>query len=499
MRSQTPSYVVSVKLHLPKSVEAHLEKSFRIANSAYNEALSFGLRRFDVLKGNSTYQALLETRRTCQDKAEKKALDQALAQMRKDYGLTEYGLSNRLSQQRRTANSAYRHLNSGELQVIAGQAYRTLEKVLFYQVRPHRVKFRSKYDSKVSFRNRVNTTGTRLVQSERKGYTYRLFLHKASTFIDIPVKAFTPYQQLSLMRRERIKYVQVIRQTIRGKKVYFLQIICEGYPYTKISKGTGVLGIDPGVSTLAYVSPTEVALVDLVPSQVNCQERLIRSLAQRVERSRRVNQPELYHVDGTIKKGVKFQPLSKRAQRLQVRRQRADRSLSEERRKLHGALVNRLLSQASLIKMEDLSIKGLQRRSREVRINPKTNRPFSKKRFGKSVFRAAPSAFRQALLTKANQLGVEVKVISPQQLKPSQYNHLTQTFEKKPLATRLFDLSPEWTKVQRDLYSAFLIQHAEQGAYQEEELASDFPHFYVLMTQFLQAPIETSRLAWYLS
>lgn len=498
MRAQTPSYVVSVKLHLPEAVKACLETSFRIANSAYNEALSFGLRRFEAMKQNPHYQALLAERQTCSNKDQKKEIDQALAQLRKDYSLTEYGLSDQLGQQRRNAGSAYRHLNSGELQVIGRQAYQTLEKVLFYQVKPHRVKFRSKYDSKVSFRNRVNTTGTRLVPSERKGYTYRLFLHKASTFVDIPVKAFTPYQQLSLMRSSRIKYVQVIRQTIRGKRVYFLQITCEGYPHAKISKGTGVLGIDPGVSTLAYVSPTEVALVDLVPSQVNRQERLIRSLERQIEWSRRVNQPELYRADGTIKKGVKFKPLSKRAQRLHVRRQRAYRSLSEERRKIHGALINHLLSQASLIKMEDLSVKGLQRRSREIRINTKTNRPFSKKRFGKSVFRAAPGAFRQALITKANQLGIEVQVISPQHLKPSQYNHVTQTFEKKLLATRLFDLSPEWTGVQRDLYSAFLIRHVEQGTYQEEELTSDFPHFYDLMTQFLQASIKTSRLAWYL-
>ena len=498
MRVRTPSYVVSVKLHLPEAVKAYLEKSFRIANSAYNEALNFGLRRFEAMKQNPTYRDLLAERQGCVDKAQKKAIDQSLAQLRKDYNLTENSVSGRLSTQRRVLGSAYRHLNSVEIQVIGKQAYQTLEKVLFYQVKPHRVKFRSKYASKMSFRNRVNTTGTRLAPSERKGYAYRLFLHKASTFVDIPVKAFTPYQQLSLMKSERIKYVQVIRQTIRGKRVYTLQIICEGYPHAKISKGTGVLGIDPGVSTLAYVSPAEVALVDLVPSQVNRQERLIRSLERRVERSRRVNQPKLYHADGTIQKGVKFKPLSKRAQRLQVRRQRVYRSLSEERRKIHGALINHLLSQASVIKIEDLSVQALQRRSREVRINPKTNRPYSKKRFGKSIFRAAPGAFKQVLLTKAGQLGVQVQVISPQTLKPSQYNHLTRTFEKKPLATRLFDLSPEWTGVQRDLYSAFLIGHIEQGVYQEEALASAFPHFYHLMTQFLQTSIKTSRLAWYL-
>lgn len=63
MRSQTPSFVVSVKLKLSKSIENRLEKSFNIANSAYNEALSFGLKRFEALKQNFDYQELLESRR----------------------------------------------------------------------------------------------------------------------------------------------------------------------------------------------------------------------------------------------------------------------------------------------------------------------------------------------------------------------------------------------------------------------------------------------------
>ena len=162
MRVQTASYVVSVKLKLPESIENRLEKSFRIAASAYNEALSFGLRRFEAMKQNSWYQELLELRRNNKDCKE---YDQALFELRKSYGLTEFGLSNRLSQQRKKLNSPYRQLNSGELQVIAGQAYKTLEKVLFYQVKPSSMRFRSKYDLNVSYRNRVNTTGTRLVKS----------------------------------------------------------------------------------------------------------------------------------------------------------------------------------------------------------------------------------------------------------------------------------------------------------------------------------------------
>ena len=184
--------------------------------------------------------------------------------------------------------------------------------------------------------------------------------------------------------------------------------------------------------------------------------------------------------------------------RLRNRRRRVYRSLSEERKKLQRQLVNRLVSQASSIKIEELNVKGLRKRSRDIRINPKTNRPFSKKRFGKAVFRAAPSAFRTALETRASQLGVDFEIISPKNVKPSQYNHITQTFEKKLLSTRVYDLSDDYRDVQRDLYSAFLIGHIENGHYQQEQLEQDFPVFYQQMKNFLHQPIETERLIWYL-
>ena len=242
-----------------------------------------------------------------------------------------------------------------------------------------------------------------------------------------------------------------------------------------------------------------MALIDLVPIRINQKEKHIKFLERRIERSRQVNNPDCYNEDETIKKGSRFKRPSKRAQRLLTRRQKDYRSLSEERKKLHGQLINHLVSQASIIKIEELNVKGLQKRANEIRINPKTNLPFSKKRFGKSIFRAAPSAFREALKTRAAQLGIEVIMISPKEVKPSQYNHISQTFEKKSLSTRIFDLSPEWTGLQRDLYSAVLIGHIKDGHYEQEHLEEDFPTVYTLMKDFLQQPTQTGRLAWYLS
>ena len=514
MRAKTSSYVVSTKVQLPESIAKRLEKSLHISNSAYNEALSFGLKRFEALKRNSTYQELLDARRLALkgiaklEKAEKtakglkqqvKCYNKALSGLRKAYSLTEFGLSAHLSQQRRKPGSPYQQFNAGEIQVIAGQAYKTLEKVLFYQIKPHKVRFRSKFDLDVSFRNRVNTTGTRLEPSDKKDIAYRLYIHKTSTFVDIPVKAFNRYQQISLLRSEKIKYVQIIRKIIRGKKVYYLQIVCQGFPPSKVTKGEGVVGIDPGISTVAFASPTEVALVDLVPKNITRKEKLMKDLDRKIERSQRVNNPECYDERGKIKKGARFKRPSNQQMRLRTRRRKVYRSLSEERKKLQGQLVNRLVSQASSVRIEELNVKGLQKRSRDIRINPKTNQPYSKKRFGKAIFRAAPSGFRTALETRAFQLGIEVEVISPKDVKPSQYNHITQTFEKKPLSTRVYDLSDNYPGVQRDLYSAFLIGHIEKGHYQQAQLEQDFPDFYEQMKDFLQQTPKTERLAWYLT
>ena len=513
MRAQTPSYVISVKLHLPKQIENRLEKSFRISNSAYNETISLGLKRFDAMKQNPYYQELLKARRLTKSgidklkKAKKKTkglvqqvklYNKALFELRKAYGLTEFGLSTYLIQQRRKDGSPYKQLGAGEIQVIANQAMKTLEKVLFYQIKSHKVKFKSKFDLDVSYRNNVNKQATRLKLSNKKDVAYRLYIHKASTFVDIPIKAFNDYQQISLLRCEKIKYVQIIRKTIRGKKIYILQIVCQGYPPSKAIKGNGVVGIDPGISTVAFASQKEVALIDLVPKNITKKEKLLKRLDQAIERSRRVNNSECYNENGTIKKGARFKRPSKRQMHLRTRRRKAYRSLSEERTKLQGQLINRLVSQASIIKIEDLNIKGLQKRSRDIRINPKTNRPFSKKRFGKAIFRAAPSAFRTALETRAFQLGINVEVISPKDVKPSQYNHITQTFEKKSLSTRVYALSDDYPGVQRDLYSAFLIGHIENDHYQQKQLEQNFPVFYNQMKKFLQKPIETERLAWYL-
>ena len=525
MRTQTPTFIVKVKLHLQENVKNHLNKSFHIADSAYNETLSFGLKRFSAMKKNERYQELLELRREVvkvqenikkkikeetkkeikqklkeevkQIKTQLKEIEENLGEIRMNYGLTKYQLSSWILE-RRKQTVAYQHLSAGELQIIAENAYQTLSQVVFYKTKPEKLKFRSKYSLEHSFRNRENSQGTRLVESKNPNVAYRLYIHKKSTFVDIPVSAFTEYQQVQLLRADKIKYVQIVSKTIRGKQIFYLHIVCQGIPVSKTQKGEGVTGVDPGVSTVAYVSKDSCGLVDLVPKDFARKERLIQNLSRKIERSRRVNNPEAYNEDGTIKKDVRLKPLSKRAKRLAIRRQTAYRKLTEERRKIQGKLVNHIVSQSSIIKIEDLNVKSLQKRKRETRINPKTGRPFSKKRYGKAIFKAAPGHFRMLLLHRANSTGCKVDIISPKKTKPSQYNHITGEFNKKELKTRIYNLTDKITDVQRDLYSAFLIAYIENDKYLTEQLEENFDNFYKNMKKQLyilrQKP---SRLSWY--
>ena len=101
MRASTPSFVVSVKVHLPEQLENHLEKSFNISNSAYNEALGLGLRRLKAMRANPRYQELLEARMSLAESIKRlkkskgkckglawqlKLCDKALSNLRLEYG-----------------------------------------------------------------------------------------------------------------------------------------------------------------------------------------------------------------------------------------------------------------------------------------------------------------------------------------------------------------------------------------------------------------------------
>ena len=205
-----------------------------------------------------------------------------------------------------------------------------------------------------------------------------------------------------------------------------------------------------------------------------------------MDRSRRATNPKYYNPDGTIKRlkrqhGHKQRrdwKYSKRFFRLKAKLRDLNRRLADIRKMEHNILANELLQHGNEFVVEDMNYKALQKRSKETKVNPKTGRAHTKKRFGKSLSRCAPAMFISILNKKANRYGGSVIKVSTFETKASQFDHTDESYTKKRLSERMAHLS-SGEVVQRDLYSAFLLAHinTETLKYDTEALKAAFPAF----------------------
>ncbi|WP_152618051.1 hypothetical protein [Caldibacillus thermoamylovorans] len=102
----------------------------------------------------------------------------------------------------------------------------------------------------------------------------------------------------------------------------------------------------------------------------------------------------------------------------------------------------------------------MQARAKETTINEKTGNYNKKKRFGKSIANKAPSMLLTILDNKLKFQDTKLKKVDTYSVKASQYNHVTNEYNKKELGQRWNDFGD--FKIQRDLYSAFLIMNVNE-------------------------------------
>ena len=509
----TPTYVVKILLDLKPNDYRTVEKRMNVANSIYNDMLSEGKKRINRLRVDENYWKLIKDYNDAKEHNEKhsnqkidiKVINNQLKNMVKSYGLSQTDFEHFLRNRRHNLDF-YKVLSTPEIQVIAKQAFNTIENVLKFKSKIKNLKFKSKYKDS-SFRNKRNNTGLRLVNSKNDKYAYKLILgnkHK----INIKRNAFTTYQQNCMLRAEKIKYIQIKKSKIKGKFRYYLVIYLQGTPPSKHTIGTGVVGCDNGVSTLAYVSDKRLELVDLVPEKCLRMEEGIKKLNKIISRKLRMLNPDCYDENNKVVKGEKMTNRSNNLTKIMTRVQKKQRKMRIYRNELQNKVCNELLSQGNVIQLEKMNIKSLQKRSKNIRINPKTNRPYSKKRFGKSILKASPSSLVTLLKTKAASRDATVIEINTRNTKPSQFNHISNKDVKKSLNIRIYDLSDDYPNVQRDLYSAILnkytIQQDKNGkiTYKIDtpRLTNEFELYYKLMqNEITKIRNENKRLSWYVS
>jgi len=198
-----------------------------------------------------------------------------------------------------------------------------------------------------------------------------------------------------------------------------------------------------------------------------------------MDRSRRANNPDNFNEDGTIKKGKLKWVKSNRYIKAQNKLRELYRKQTDVREYQHQLLSNYILSLGNKIKVEEMNFKGLQKRSKKTEKNDK-GKFKRKKRFGKSLANKAPAKLLTILDNKLKYFGEKLIKVNTKEVKASQYNHLSCRYNKKKLSQRWNDLNG--IKIQRDLYSAFLIQHVNDDLcnINQEECKRDFERFKIL-------------------
>lgn len=271
-----------------------------------------------------------------------------------------------------------------------------------------------------------------------------------------------------------ISYCEIKRMMFPNGWHYYVVVYLKGDAPHKLSEAgskDNITGVDIGTSTVATVSEDMVTLKELAP-KCNDYGRRIEKLLRYLDHSRRLSNPKKYNEDGTINKENHDKwKLSKTYIKSLNWLKSLYRQKSAYIKQSHEHMANELLADSINFIVEDMSFKGLQRRSKTTERQEKetavTQKDGSvkkvhkykrKKRFGKSLNNRAPASFITILNRKATLYGGGVYKVNTKEFKASQYNHVEDACVKAKLGDR--DKYIGSHKVQRDLYSAFLLRNS---------------------------------------
>ena len=269
-----------------------------------------------------------------------------------------------------------------------------------------------------------------------------------------------------LLSTYRIRNNRMVCKEIRGKRRYFLQMVLEGNPVPKRKKdgtfrhtyGVGRVAGDIGTQSVAIVSKDQVTLKNLAErSQRTFDiEHKIVLLQRKLERSRRAMNPKNFDEKGRVKKGKKEWIFSNRYIKATSKLRNLHRIAANSRKYAHNEDINKLRAMGDKLIVEQMNIKALQKKAKEVTKNEKTGRFNRRKRYGKSILKRSPGYFLSQARYKFESTGGAFREVNTWTFKASQYDHILDDTNKKQLSQRWHRL-PGGTKIQRDLYSAFLL------------------------------------------
>ena len=441
-------------IELPLEVEIWqadiIDKGLEFARHLYNSLLSVEIKRYNEMIKTKKYRYLYGSLK--HDKRCDHEIWAEIHKMEIDFGLTEYGFINDIKSM---ANHFSGLMNAQICQVIAKQVWTSLKSIMH---KPSRHVHFKEYGS---FNTLSGKQKTRAIIFKGDYVDFG----KLHLRIKYPKNKndFSYFERFLFPNLDNLKFCKIVRKQIRCKSRYYVQLVFKGNAIKdRYSIGTGRVGIDIGTSTAAISSDTYVDLFELAPeSQILEKEKI--DLQRKMDRSRRSTNPNKFNPDGTVKKGNREKwKYSKRYNRLKTKYSEICRKQATVRKLSHNKMTNILLRLGDQFFVEGMNFSGLSKRGKHVTEYVSKNRCKRKKRYGKSICNRAPAMFLTILDKKLNYFGLRLNKINTITCKASQYDHKSDTFNKKSLSDR-WHLFMDGTSVQRDLYSAFLISNVSES------------------------------------
>ena len=465
------NFIVEFPLKTEKYQEDVLNKRFKVGRYIYNSLVNVTQKRYKEMIKTKKYRNLISV--LTENKKSNKEIWKQINDIRKQYGMSEYSFHEDVKQMQ---NHFKDNIDSFTAQKIATQLWKSYDK-LFYG-NGNKIYYK-RHGELNALEGKSNRTGIRF-----KDNTILWNGLKIPVVIDYD----NDYEYQAM--QSKICYNRIIRKYIRNKYKYYVQIVFKGNPPIKLIAetgeikhymGTGDVGLDIGTRTIAISSQSDVKILELADMIQNIEDQK-KKLLRKIDRSRRATNPENYNEDGTIKKHGNKKVLwnqSNHCIKYQNELKELYRKQADIRKYQHECLANYIISLGNKVYVEKMNFAGLQKRAKKTEKNDK-GRFKRKKRFGKSLANKAPSMLLTIIDRKLRYYGEKLIEINTSEARASQFNHFDGTYKKKSLSQRWNDF--DGLKIQRDMYSAFLIMNINDNlkSFNIDKCNERFENFYRL-------------------
>ena len=475
-------FTVTFKLDANKHQIKIFNKRFFVYNKLKNTEIKEAQKLIRLLERDATYlnarKEYVHIKHDLPDnKVNRKRLNELsniMNQRRKKYGLTNFDLKMFIKPMRK---KYAKFISSQQGQSISEEIWKAVEKYLFEDGKSIHLK---KINETMSIPQTTNLNGVKFNKDEASIEWLG---------ITVPVRLrHSKYEEECMDKKFRYCYIK--REMFNSGWKYYVTLIFEGNPplkYPSCHKYT--LGLDPGTSTFAMVKDNK-AILDNLASGADEYAKQIRHLDRLIEHSLRINNPDNYTKDGTIKKKTRhFKPvwnMSNRCKKLKRKRKALFRKQAAYILQSHRQQLNEILKDVSSVTSEEMNFKSLQKRSRKTEKSDKTvltksgkeiTKYKKKKQFGKSLSLHAPALFVSELKRKCRLLNIEYREVNTRVYKASQFDHTRGECIRCNINDRIKIIDGH--VVQRDLYSAFLIKNANPDleSVNIDKCIREFPSF----------------------